>query len=81
MKRYCFIDGCDKELGPRQKSDICTTCQHGLRYWDGRDHADVIERQRKLGMWQARMSTISGKRRRSSAVARSARGADARASQ
>ncbi len=61
-KRYCVIDGCDNQLGKRAKSEVCTCCQAGLRYWDDRDYTDILKRQDKLSMWGSRMKRIAGQR-------------------
>lgn len=80
-KRFCLIEGCVSELSERCVSDICKTCKQGLRYWDKRDHTEVLERRRKLTMYQSRMATVGGKRRPSvRAAARSSRTAQAHAS-
>jgi hypothetical protein len=80
MKRYCLIEGCENEVRKRSKRDICDCCSQGLRYWDERDHSDVIERQRKLKMYQSRMGTIVATRTRTRTRTRTvaqARGVDA----
>jgi hypothetical protein len=79
MKRYCFIEGCENEIGPRSKSDTCKTCKSSLRYWDDRPHGDIFEYQQKLAVRSARMATITGKRRRSIASVRTARSAQVEA--
>lgn len=80
MTRYCFIEDCDNEIPERSKSDCCSTCKAGLRYWDNRSNSDVIEYQRKLRIRQARMSTIAvPKPRRIAARSRTARSTESHA--
>lgn len=38
-----------------RNSDICSTCKAGLRYWDNKDHADVLKREEHLQVLAARM--------------------------
>lgn len=58
-RRHCIVSMCANELGPKSKSDMCPTCRKGLRYWDDRPYADILEYQRKLQMRRARLGYIA----------------------
>lgn len=62
--RFCIISMCDSELRPGSKSDTCDTCKQGLRYWDNKSHAEVVERQQKLEKYQSRLARVGGKRKK-----------------
>lgn len=50
---------------------MCSTCKNGLRYWDDKDHADVLRREEQLLVLSARMSRLAAMRtRRSRSVKR-----------
>lgn len=55
-RRHCIVSMCANELGPKSKSDMCPACRKGLRYWDDRPYADILEYQRKLQMRRARLA-------------------------
>lgn len=73
MKRYCITLKCDGEVAKRSKSDMCAKCQAGLRYWDDRDPADVMQHRTRLAMLRDRLGYLHAKPKRKSATRTSAR--------
>lgn len=47
-----------------RKSDMCSVCKAGLRYWDDKPHADILRREEHLEVLSARMHRIAGQRTR-----------------
>lgn len=81
--RNCLTEGCLRTIGERSKSDLCAHCRAGLRYWDERSHADVIQRREQLTMLHSRLAHLASKRkpaRSSVSVRRRASAHEARAS-
>lgn len=60
------IFGCTRNA--TRNSDICTTCKQGLRYWDDRDHADILAREEQLHVLSLRMAHKASDRKRKSRV-------------
>ena len=52
------IFGCHRNA--TRTSDICSTCKGGLRYWDTKDHADILIREEHLKVLAARMHYKAG---------------------
>lgn len=78
VKRYCITRNCDGEVGARSKSDMCPTCQQGLRYWDDREPSEVMERRRKLTMLHDRLGHMHTKPKKKAAPARARRHSESR---
>ena len=64
MPRRCAIDRCENDISDRSKLDICPTCRSGLYYWRKRRPAEILERRRKLTMYDARLATMVDERDR-----------------
>ena len=74
-KQPCIF-GCQRLASG--KSEMCTTCRNGLRYWDDKDHADILKREEQLEVLSARMHVIAATRARKRRVQYARRGAGAR---
>lgn len=62
------------------KSDMCSTCRNGLRYWDNKDHADIVKREEHLEVLSARIHRLAANRpRKGKQMAARERGAVTRA--
>jgi hypothetical protein len=57
-QQFCIIDSCENPLSPRSKLTICETCRSGMGTWLKRRPAEVIERRRKLHMYDSRMDQL-----------------------
>jgi hypothetical protein len=60
------IFGCHRDA--TKNSEICSTCKAGLRYWDDRDHADILAREEHLQVLALRMAFKASDRKRKSRV-------------
>lgn len=54
--RFCLH--CDDPLRPKARSAVCPTCTAGLRYWEERSAAQILERRRKLTIYHSRVSSL-----------------------
>jgi hypothetical protein len=54
----CQIPECDNELKPGSRLDTCSLCRASINRWAKRRPAEVIERRRKLHMYDHRMSEV-----------------------
>ena len=59
MANICIIDSCGNELSPRSTLDICALCRCTVYRWKKRRPAEVLERRRKLTMYQSRMDNVN----------------------
>jgi hypothetical protein len=57
----CITEECDNFLKPGSKLLHCTTCRHGLYYWNRKSVAQVVERQKRLTMLNSRLDAITVK--------------------
>lgn len=76
QKRPCIF-GCTRNACGN--GDMCSTCKAGLRYWDDKDHADILRREEHLQVLSARMHfKASARTRKSRAVTRTSARHEAR---
>ena len=52
----CRTIKCEDEGGNR--TGYCTKCQAGFRYWEAKRPAEVLERSRKLTIYQSRVRSV-----------------------
>jgi hypothetical protein len=48
----------DKELSPRSKLDTCSNCRASMGVWSRRTAAEVLNRRRKLHIYDMRMELV-----------------------
>lgn len=56
--RFCVIPGCNTELSPRSSLTECPNCRASLVSWLKRRPAEILDRRRKLTMYEGRMRSI-----------------------
>lgn len=61
IPRKCATDACTAERG--RKSEYCVNCRKGLRYWEVRTPAAVLERRRRLEVWDGRLDIVQAARK------------------
>jgi hypothetical protein len=54
----CAIPECDGETRPKSKLTMCSLCQGNLNRWLKRSVVEVLERRRKLHMYDHRMGKV-----------------------
>jgi hypothetical protein len=59
MAVICIITSCANEISPRSTLDICPLCRQTLYRWRQRRPAEILERRRKLTMYQSRMDNVN----------------------
>lgn len=54
----CSIAGCDNPISPRSHFTACPLCRASMGTWLKRRAAEIVERRRKLQMYDSRMSEL-----------------------
>lgn len=54
----CIIENCNKELLPHARLPLCSLCRSSIGRWQKRRPAEVLERRRKLHLYDARMEEV-----------------------
>jgi hypothetical protein len=54
----CAIPECENNTPPRSKLPVCPTCRGNIGSWKRRRPAEVLERRRKLHMYDNRMDIV-----------------------
>ncbi len=60
----CIINGCENTISPRSHLKICALCRAGIGRWMKRRPKDIMERRRKLTMYNDRMANITTEKER-----------------
>lgn len=60
MSNICIIEGCENVITDRAKYKTCSLCRASMYRWMKRSPSHVLERRRKLNMYDARMRMITG---------------------
>jgi len=58
------MDSCGNDLKPGTKLPFCVNCRSSLGRWSKRRPAEVLERRRKLHLYDNRMSELVSVKRR-----------------
>lgn len=55
----CIIEECGNPISPRSRHPICELCRNTMYRWRRRRPSEVLERVKRLTMYQSRMESIS----------------------
>lgn len=58
----CKIGGCENDISPNSKLDICSNCRSGLSYWNRKRPAQVLHRRERLTVFSSRINTLIKKK-------------------
>jgi hypothetical protein len=54
----CPTEGCEETVSVRSKFKVCVLCRSSQRRWMDRKPAEVLERRRKLRMYDDRLNYV-----------------------
>jgi len=58
--KQCIIDKCLNTLPADSKHEACALCRGSLYYWNKKRPAEIVERRRKLTMYNGRLDHFYG---------------------
>jgi hypothetical protein len=61
--KTCAMDLCGNELTAHARLDFCVNCRGSIGRWSKRRPAEVLERRRKLHLYDNRMSELVGRKK------------------
>lgn len=64
QSKPCSMEDCENLLAPHAKLAFCYLCRGSIGRWVKRRPADVLERRRKLHLYDHRMEEVVGRKKK-----------------